>query len=227
MGNYLRIATLSTLGFMLIFAVGILNAYGWDTRSNITSTTDASGETIITIAVDYIEMTATPSAGHHPTEFQIRTSPDGSQWTELTEVPINTIPPRFFNLTYNLGNIDETTYVQARVDCSIHGWSQWGPTTPVAITAQPTITLNSTTTTTTTSSNTTTSSTTVSTTSSSTTSSTTSTTSSSSQTSTTTLYGSTSGIGIPDIYIVGIAAVIIAAVLGFIAYRRMGSKRTS
>jgi hypothetical protein len=223
MGNYLRIVRLSTLGFLLIFTVGTLNAYGWDSRSNITSTIDASGETVITIGVDYIEMTATPSAGHHPIEFQVRTSPDGSQWTELTEVPITTIPPRFFNLTNNLGKIGKTTYVQARVDCNIHGWSQWGPATPVLTTAQPTITLNSTTTTT--SSSTTTSSVTVSTTSSSTTSSTTSTTSSSSQTSTSTSYSSALGIGILDIYMVGIVIVIIAAVVGIITYRRMGSKR--
>jgi hypothetical protein len=104
------------------------SAYAWNSSPQITNSLDGSGNTVLTIQFDFSQMSDPPSASHYPTDFQVRTSTDGSSWTEqapvhLTPTPTTTV----FTVTYSLGKVSGAIEVQARLNCSIHGWSSWGP----------------------------------------------------------------------------------------------------
>jgi hypothetical protein len=100
----------------------------WSASPQITPSLDGSGNTVLTIQFDFSQMSSPPTSSHYPTAFQVRTSTDGMSWTELPTVPISTIPATtVFTETYNLGSVSGTTQVQARLNCNIHGWSDWGP----------------------------------------------------------------------------------------------------
>jgi len=119
------IAVLVTLG--LVFYP---NAYAltWDSSPQITPSLDSSGNTILTIQFNFSQMSDPPTSSHYMTDFQVRTSSDGSSWTELPSVPISPTPmTTVFTETYNLGKVSGTIQVQARLKCNIHGWSIWGP----------------------------------------------------------------------------------------------------
>lgn len=122
---------------MLVAMLGLAlypNVYAWGSSPQITSSVDGSGNTILTIQFDFSQMSDPPTSSHHPTDFQVRTSTDGSSWTELPAVPISPTPTTtVFTETYNLGAVTGSIQVQARLRCSIHGWSTWGPdpATPV------------------------------------------------------------------------------------------------
>lgn len=119
------IALLVTLGLVVY-----PNAYAltWDASPQITPSVDSSGNTILTIQFNFSQMSDPPTSSHYPTEFQVRTSTDGSSWTELPSVPISPTPTTtVFTETYNLGKVSGTIQVQARLKCNIHGWSIWGP----------------------------------------------------------------------------------------------------
>jgi hypothetical protein len=104
------------------------SAYAWDSSPQITNSLDASGDTVLTIQFDFSQMSDPPSASHFPTDFQVRTSTDGSSWTELSSVQIAPTPTTtIFTVTENIGHVIDTIQVQARLKCNIHGWSSWGP----------------------------------------------------------------------------------------------------
>jgi hypothetical protein len=104
------------------------NAYAWSSSPQITSSLDGSGNTILTIQFDFSQMSDPPTASHYPTDFQVRTSTDGSSWTEHPSVHIASIPTTtVFTVTYPLGKATGVIQVQARLNCSVHGWSSWGP----------------------------------------------------------------------------------------------------
>jgi hypothetical protein len=110
------------------------NAYAWDSSPQITNFLDDSGNTILTIQFNFSQMSDPPTSSHYPTDFQVRTSTDGSSWTELPSVSISPTPTTtIFTETYKLGQVSGAIQVQARLKCSIHGWSSWGPdpATPV------------------------------------------------------------------------------------------------
>jgi hypothetical protein len=110
------------------------NVYAWGSLPQITNSVDGSGNTILTVQFDFSQMSDPPTPSHHPTDFQVRTSTDGSSWTELPAVAISPTPTTtVFTQTYNLGAVSGTVQVQARLRCSVHGWSDWGPdpATPV------------------------------------------------------------------------------------------------
>jgi hypothetical protein len=110
------------------------NVYAWGSSPQITTSQDGTGNTILTIQFNFAEMSDPPTAVHHPIEFQVRTSTDGSSWTELTPVPISPWPTTtVFTETYNLGSVSGTLLVQARLDCNIHGWSDWGPDPAISV----------------------------------------------------------------------------------------------
>lgn len=114
---------LGMLGLMLY-----PNAYAWSSSPQITYSDDGSGNTVLTIQFDFSQMSNPPTSGHFPTEFQVRTSTDESSWTELSPVAISSTPTTtVFTETYNLGSASGTIQVQARLMCSIHGWSNWEP----------------------------------------------------------------------------------------------------
>ena len=199
MKSYSRFAGISILLFILTLNLFTLSAYAWDIRSKITSVENVNGETVLTINVDFGDMTSRPDASHHPASFEVRTSSDGTNWTPRAAVPITTIPlGQFFDLTYNLEKLTATTMVQSRVTCSLHGPSDWSPITPFAIAMQMTSTTTSSTSSTAVSSSTSTSS---------------STSSSVSET-------MTSGYALSyELYVIGIVAVVVAAV-GFMMFRK-------
>ena len=103
------------------------SAYAWTSSPQISSSLNGSGETILTIQFDFSQMSDPPSATHHPTDFQVRTSTDGSSWTELPSTQLSPTPTTTFTVTQNIGHVSGTIQVQARLKCSIHGWSSWGP----------------------------------------------------------------------------------------------------
>jgi hypothetical protein len=118
------IAMLVTLGLVLYPGY----AFAWDSSPQIAVSLDGSGDTILTIQFDFSQMSNPPTPSHYPTAFQVRTSIDGSTWTELASVPISPTPTTtVFTETYNLGKVSGIVQVQARLDCSVHGWSVWGP----------------------------------------------------------------------------------------------------
>jgi len=79
-------------------------------------------------------MSDPPTASHHPTDFQVRTSTDGSSWTEQAVVHITSIPTTtVFTVTYSLGKVTGDLQAQARLNCSVHGWSSWGPDPAVPV----------------------------------------------------------------------------------------------
>jgi hypothetical protein len=116
---------------MLFATVGLAvypKAYAWDSSPQITSSLDGSGNTILTIQFNFSQMSDPPTGSHYPTEFQVRTSTDGSSWTELSSVQISPTPTTtIFTVTQNVGHVSGTIQVQARLRCTIHGWSSWGP----------------------------------------------------------------------------------------------------
>jgi hypothetical protein len=130
--EYEKLSRKSILAVVALFAaLGFAvypDAYAWSSSPQIAASLDGSGNTILTIQFDFSQMSNPPSAGHHPTEFQVRTSADGSSWTELPPVSISPTPTTTtFTETYNLGIVSGTPLVQARLGCNIHGWSNWGP----------------------------------------------------------------------------------------------------
>jgi len=127
--TFAAIVLLGILGFVLY-----PNAYAWSSSPQITYSDDGSGNTVLTIQFDFSQMSNPPSASHFPTEFQVRTSTDGSSWTELSPVAISPTPTTtVFTETYNLGSVSGTIQVQARLMCSIHGWSNWGPAPAIPV----------------------------------------------------------------------------------------------
>lgn len=111
------------------------NVYAWNSTPQISHSQDASGNMILTIQFSFAQMSDPPTSGHHPTDFQVRTSADGSTWTELTPVPLSPFPTTtLFTVTFNLGHVNGPIQVEARLNCVIHGWSDWAPNPPVLIT---------------------------------------------------------------------------------------------
>jgi hypothetical protein len=120
------------LALVVLFAVlGLAvypKAYAWDSSPQISNSLDDSGNTILTIQFNFSQMSDPPTGSHYPTGFQVRTSTDGSSWTELSPVQISPTPTTtIFTVTENIGHVSGTIQVQARLNCSIHGWSSWGP----------------------------------------------------------------------------------------------------
>ncbi len=104
------------------------SVYAWGSSPQITPSVDGSGNTVLTIAFDFTEMADPPTSSHFPTEFQLRTSTDDTTWTELSPVLLSPTPTATkFTVTYNLGKVSGALQVQARLNCSVHGWSSWGP----------------------------------------------------------------------------------------------------
>lgn len=104
------------------------SAYAWTSSPQITDSLDDSGNTILTIQFDFSQMSNPPTGSHYPTDFQVRTSTDGSSWTEQPPVQITPTPTTtVFTVTYSLGIVGGVIQVQARLRCIIHGWSSWGP----------------------------------------------------------------------------------------------------
>ncbi len=123
------IVLLAMLGLMLY-----PNAYAWGSSPQITNSVDGSGNTILAIRFDFSQMSDPPTPSHYPTDFQVRTSADGSSWTELPAVAISPTPTTtVFTETYNLGAVSGNIQVQARLRCSMHGWSAWGPDPAVPV----------------------------------------------------------------------------------------------
>jgi len=124
-----RKSILAVVALFAVFGFAVYpDAYAWSSSPQITVSLDGSGNTILTIQFDFSQMSDPPSAGHRPTEFQVRTSGDGSSWTELPPVTMSPTPTTTtFAVTYNLGVVSGTPLVQARLGCNIHGWSNWGP----------------------------------------------------------------------------------------------------
>jgi len=122
---------------VLVVVVGLVfypNVYAWGSSPQITTSQDGTGNTILTIQFSFAQMSDPPTSAHHPTDFQVRTSTDGSSWTELASVPISPWPTTtVFTETYNLGSVSGTLLVQARLKCSIHGWSDWGPDPAISV----------------------------------------------------------------------------------------------
>jgi hypothetical protein len=116
---------------VLFAALGLAvypKAYAWNSSPQITSSLDGSGNTILAIQFNFSQMSDPPTASHYPTDFEVRTSTDGSSWTELSSVQIAPTPTAtIFTVTENIGHVSGTIQVQARLKCSIHGWSSWGP----------------------------------------------------------------------------------------------------
>jgi len=110
------------------------SAYAWNSSPQITNSLDGSGNTVLTIRFDFSQMSDPPTASHHPTDFQVRTSTDGSSWTEQAVVHITSIPSTtVFTVTYSLGKVTGDLQVQARLNCNVHGWSSWGPDPAVPV----------------------------------------------------------------------------------------------
>lgn len=123
------IALVAALGFLLY-----PNVYAWDSSPQITASLDASGNTVLTIQFSFAQMSAPPTETHHPIAFQVRTSVDGSTWTELAPVQISPWPTTtVFTETINIGTVSGTVQAQARLQCIIHGWSDWGPDPSVPV----------------------------------------------------------------------------------------------
>jgi len=124
-------ALFATLGLMLYPGV---YAITWDSSPQITHSVDGSGNTILTIQFNFSQMSDPPTATHFPTDFQVRTSIDGSSWTELPPVQISPTPTTtVFTETYNLGSVSGTIQVQARLKCNTHDWSTWGPNPAIPV----------------------------------------------------------------------------------------------
>ena len=133
MANKLTVITAALLIVTLGFAV-YPNVYAWASSPQITHSKDGSGNTILSIQFSFAQMSDPPTSGHHPTDFQVRTSSDGSTWTELTPVPLSPTPTTtIFRVTYNLGHVNSSIQVEARLNCVIHGWSDWAPNPPVVV----------------------------------------------------------------------------------------------
>ena len=110
------------------------SAYAWNSSPQITNSLDGSGNTVLTVQFDFSQMSDPPTASHHPTDFQVRTSTDGSSWTEQAVVHITSIPSTtVFTVTYSLGKVTGDLQVQARLNCNVHGWSSWGPDPAVPV----------------------------------------------------------------------------------------------
>ena len=110
------------------------SAYAWGSSPQITNSLDDSGNTVLTIQFNFSEMSDPPTTGHYPTRFQVRTQTGGSSWTELPPVAIAPTPKTtMFAVAYNLGRVSGTIQVQARLECSVHGWSDWGPIPAVPV----------------------------------------------------------------------------------------------
>jgi hypothetical protein len=126
---------LITIAFLTILGPSLYpSAYAWDSSPQITSSADASGNTILAITFDFAQMSDPPTASHYPKEFQVRISTDEISWTELSPVPLSPTPSTTkFTVTYNLGSVSGLLQVQARLNCSIHGWSSWGPDPAVPV----------------------------------------------------------------------------------------------
>jgi hypothetical protein len=131
-----RLATITAVFLVTMLGFGLYpNVYAWNSAPQINPSQDTSGNTILTIQFSFAQMSDPPTSGHHPTDFQIRTSTEGSTWTELTSVPLSPIPTTtIFTVTYNLGHVNGQLQVEARLHCIIHGWSDWAPNPPMAIT---------------------------------------------------------------------------------------------
>ena len=130
-----KLLVLATIALLAMLGLALYpNVYAWGSSPQISSSVDGSGNTILTVQFDFSQMSDPPTPGHFPTDFQVRTSTDGMSWTELPAVAISPTPATtVFTETYNLGAVNGTIQVQARLNCSVHGWSTWGPdpATPV------------------------------------------------------------------------------------------------
>ena len=127
----------TTSVILLIVTIGSIlypNVYAWNSSPQISHSLDVSGNTILTIQFNFAQMSDPPTSGHHPTDFQVRTSVDGSTWIGLSSVPLSPIPTAtIFEVTYDLGHVAGPIQVEARLNCVIHGWSDWAPNPPALI----------------------------------------------------------------------------------------------
>jgi len=130
-----KLLVLATIALLAMLGLALYpNVYAWGSSPQITSSVDGSGNTILTIQFNFSQMSDPPTPGHFPTDFQVRTSTDGMSWTELPAFAISPTPTTtVFTETYNLGAVSGIIQIQARLNCSVHGWSTWGPdpATPV------------------------------------------------------------------------------------------------
>ena len=126
------------VAILLVITLGLglyPNVHAWKSSPQISHAQDASGNIILTIQFNFAQMSDPPSSGHHPTDFQVRTSTDGMTWTELSPVPLSPFPTTtIFTVTFNLGRVNGPIQVEARLNCVIHGWSDWAPNPPILIT---------------------------------------------------------------------------------------------
>jgi len=109
---------------LLVLVASLQPAYAWSSSPMIT----ANGN-VLTIQFDFSQMSSPPTSAHHPVAYQVRVSSNGgSTWTTLDPVTIATIPSTtVFTETYTLPSSANGLEAQARLQCSIHGWSDWGP----------------------------------------------------------------------------------------------------
>ena len=125
-----KISLLGAVALITVLGLSIYpSAYAWSASPQIAPSNDASGNVILTIKLDFSQMADPPgSYDHYPTDYQVRTSTDGSSWTDLPPVHLSYIPATsVFTVYYNLGKVTGPLQVQARLNCNIHGWSDWGP----------------------------------------------------------------------------------------------------
>ena len=130
----MRRLTSIVLGILaLAFLIGFRSfptAYAWSSSPVIT----ANGATL-TIQFDFSQMSNPPTSAHHPFEYQVRASTDGgTTWSEFTPVSLSPFPTTtVFTVTYQLPEQYVQSIVQARLDCTFHGWSDWGPSPPTPV----------------------------------------------------------------------------------------------
>jgi hypothetical protein len=159
-----KISTVSWPAIVALFVVLALSsyssAYAWSSSPVITSSVDSSGNTILTIVLDFHAMAYSDRRFgdgrhhgfmwayseypiHYPTAFQVRTSTDGISWTLLAPASFDLGPkvpyqpykvPTTVTVTYNLGAVHGTVWVQARLkDSGDLGWSAWGPKPTISL----------------------------------------------------------------------------------------------
>ena len=147
--------------FVVLALSSYSSAYAWSSSPVVTSSVDSSGNTILTIAFDFYDMAyryrgPLDDGSHHglmgeysgwsgdyPNAFQVRTSTDGVSWTTYAPTSLDLGPkvpyepykvPTTVTVTYNLGVVRGTLWVQARLqDSGDLGWSAWGPAAAVSI----------------------------------------------------------------------------------------------
>jgi|TARA_B100000959_G_C14967283_1_gene618297 hypothetical protein len=131
--NRFRSVFLFIAVLILSMQLSSANMHEWESKPQIVWVANAQGETVLTITFDFSEKSDPPSNTLYPSKFQIRTSLNGVDWTELDHINISPRPTTtFFNVTYNLGSESKPLHVQARLEENIPnvhgGWSEWSDT---------------------------------------------------------------------------------------------------